>query len=154
MESYMNLGHEQVAMQGFPSEVVSWKREGDNFYFKCSNNLVLEIGIKSDKVIRFRYATDGIFMRDFSYSYAHEYKGEIKSLDIIEEEEEFLILTSYLECSVGKKDLHIKILDRNGVLISEDEKGFHFQEHIKYGGNISIVTRKGQSGEHFFGLGD
>ncbi|HSZ24388.1 MAG TPA: glycoside hydrolase family 31 protein [Cytophagaceae bacterium] len=154
MESYMNLGHEQVAAQGFPGEVVSWKREGNKFYFKCANNLVLEINVKSDKVIRFRYATDGIFMRDFSYSHAHEYQGELKSLSIIEEEEEYFILTSYLECSVGKKDLHIKILDRNGVLISEEEKGFHFQEHIKYGGNIVIVTRKVQSGEHFFGLGD
>ena len=154
MESYMNLGQEQVAVQGFPAEVVSWKREENTFYFKCSNNLILEVGIKSDKVIRFRYAPDGIFMRDFSYSYAHEYKGEIKSLEIIEEEEEFLILTAKLECSIGKKDLHIKILDHDGVLITEDEKGFHFQEHMQYGGNISIVTRKVQSGEHFFGLGD
>ena len=150
----MNLGQEQVAMQGFPAEVISWKREEDRFYFKCANNLVLEVSVVSDKVIRFRYATDGIFMRDFSYSYAHEYKGEIKSLELVEEEEEYLILTHYLECSIAKKDLHVKILDRNGVLISEDEKGFHFQEHIKYGGNISIVTRKVQSGEHFFGLGD
>ncbi len=154
MESYMNLGQEQVATQGFPAEVVSWKREGTNFYFKCANKLVLEVSIKSDKVIRFRYATDGIFMRDFSYSNAHEYKGELSSLELLDEENEFLILTSFLECSIGKKDLHVKILDRNGVLISEDEKGFHYEEHIKHGGNISIVTRKVQSGEHFFGLGD
>jgi alpha-glucosidase len=154
MESYMNLGHEQVAAQGFPGEVISCKRENNKFYFKCSTSLVLEVSVKSDKVIRFRYATDGIFMRDFSYSYAHEYVGEVRSLEMIEEEEEYLILTSYLECSIAKKDLHVKILDRNGVLISEDEKGFHFQEHIKYGGNIAIVTRKVQSGEHFFGLGD
>ncbi len=103
MESYMNLGHEQVAAQGFPAEVISWKREGNNFYFKCANNLVLEVSVKSDKVIRFRYATDGVFMRDFSYSYAHEYQGELKNLEIIEEEEEFLILTSFLECIISKQ---------------------------------------------------
>jgi alpha-glucosidase len=154
VEGYMNLGQEQVASQGFPAEVASWKREENTFYFKCVNSLVLEVSVKSDKVIRFRYATDGIFMRDFSYSYAHEYKGELRSLELIEEEQEFLILTSKIECSIGKKDLHIKILDRNGVLISEDEKGFHFQEHMQYGGNVSFVTRKVQSGEHFFGLGD
>ena len=34
MEGYMNLGQEQVAMQGFPAEVVSWKREENTFYFR------------------------------------------------------------------------------------------------------------------------
>jgi len=154
MESYMNLGHEQVAAQGFPAEVVSWRRVENNFYFQCANNLVLEVGVKSDKIIRFRYAIDGNFMRDFSYSFAHLYKGELKSLEIIEEEENYIILTAQLECILSKSNLHIKILDRNGVLISEDEKGFHYQEHVKYGGHISYVTRKVQSGEHFFGLGD
>ncbi len=154
MESYMNLGHEQVVSQNFPAEIVSWKREEDNFYFRCANHLALEVSVKSDKVIRFRYATDGVFMRDFSYSFAHEYKGELKALELIEEEEEYWIVTACLKCSIAKQDLHIKMLDLNGGLISEDEKGFHYQEHLKYGGNIVMVTRKVQSGEHFFGLGD
>jgi alpha-glucosidase len=154
MESYMNLGHQQVAAQEFPGEVVSWRKEGSNFYFKCANKLVLEVSIKSDKVIRFRYATDGIFARDFSYSHAHTYQQEIKSLAFIEEPDELVILTMYLECSISKRDLNIRILDRNGVLLSEEEKGFHWQEHLQFGGNIVMLTRKVQSGEHFYGLGD
>ena len=150
----MNLGQQQVASGGVPSEVASWKREDNKFIFKCTNGLLLELKVVSDKIIRFRYATRGHFMRDFSYSHAHEYKSTVKSLEFIEEEEQFLIITSFVECSIGKKDLRVKMLDKNGVLVSEDEIGFHWQEHLKYGGDIVIVTRKVQSGEHFFGLGD
>ncbi|MCS6823013.1 MAG: glycoside hydrolase family 31 protein [Cytophagaceae bacterium] len=154
MESYMNLGHEQVAAQLFPGELIDVKRENSLFYFVCANKLILQINVLSDKIIRFRYTTTGYFGRDFSYSGAQLYKGQIKYLDLLEEEEKYIIITSYLECSINKKNLKITIIDKDGVLISEDEKGFHWQEHLKYGGDIVMYTRKIQSGERFYGLGD
>lgn len=153
MQSYMNLGTNQVAVQEFPDTVQSWRREGNVFYFFCTD-AALEVSVKTDKIIRFRFAPEGEFMRDFSYSYAHVFQGNVKFIDFVEEEENFIIITSCLEVAVNKKGLKIKILDKNGLVLSEDEKGFHWEEHKKYGGNIVFNSRRVQSGEHFFGLGD
>ena len=153
MESYMNVGQAALPAQQFPDIVQRWSKEGNKFYFHCTQT-VLEVSVKTDKVIRFRYAPYGEFMRDFSYSDAHRFEGKVNFLDFIEEEEQFVIITSSLECIISKRQLLIKILDKNGVLLSEDEKGYHWEDHKQYGGEISIVSKKIQSGEHFFGLGD
>lgn len=153
MESYMNLGQNQVAVQQFPDIIQNWKREGNTFYFNCIQS-ALEVSVKNDKIIRFRFAPYGIFMRDFSYSFAQKFEGKIKYLNLIEEEDHFIIVTSCLECIISKNQLHVKILDKNGFILSEDEKGYHWEDHKRYGGEIVICSKKIQSGEYFFGLGD
>jgi alpha-glucosidase len=153
MESYMNLSQNQVAVQQFPDVVLSTKRDGNKFYFYCTQT-ALELTVKSDKIIKFRFAPEGRFMRDFSYSYAQDYQQPIKFLDFVEEEEQYIIITSLLECTISKKGLKISILDKNGAMISEDEKGYHWEDHKQYGGEIVLCSKKIQSGEHFFGLGD
>lgn len=154
MENYMNLGQEQVSVQLFPAEVVKTWQKDNIFYFRCSNGVILELGVKSDRILRFRFTTEGRFQNDFSYSYAQEFQERVREVRLIEEEHEFLLITSELECAITKVGLKIKILDRHGVIISEDEKGFHWQDHLKFGGDIIFNTRKIQSGEHFYGLGD
>jgi alpha-glucosidase len=153
MESYMNVGATHLAVQEFPDIVQSWRQEGNRFYFFCTE-AALEVTVISDKIIRFRYSAECEFMRDFSYSQAHTYTGKVKHMQFLEEEDNFIIITSSLECAIGKKGLMVKILDKDGKVISEDEKGFHWEDHKKYGGNIVFASRKIQSGEHFFGLGD
>jgi alpha-glucosidase len=153
MESYMNLSQNQVAVQQFPDVVLSTKRDGNKFYFYCTQT-ALELTVKSDKIIKFRFAPEGRFMRDFSYSYAQDYEDNIKFLDFVEEEEQYIIITSLLECAVSKKGLKISILDKNGKVINEDEKGYHWEDHKQFGGEIVLCSKKIQSGEHFFGLGD
>ncbi|MBX9851251.1 MAG: DUF4968 domain-containing protein, partial [Cytophagaceae bacterium] len=153
MESYMNVGASQVAVQEFPDNVQSWKREGNSFFFYCTE-AALEVSVKTDKIIRIRFTADGEFMKDFSYSFAHAFEGKVKSVEFVEEEDNFVVITSFLEVSISKKGLKVKVLDKNGLVLSEDEKGFHWEEHKKYGGNIVFNSRKVQSGEHFFGLGD
>ncbi len=150
----MNLGQEQVSVQLFPAEVVRVWKETNTFFFQCSNQVTLALAVKSDRILRFRYIPDGRFPNDFSYSHAQQYQTELKDLQLLEEEDHYLVLTSMLECSVSKVGLKIRILDRHGVVISEDEKGFHWQDHLKFGGEIIFNTRKIQSGEHFYGLGD
>lgn len=48
----------------------------------------------------------------------------------------------------------VSIFNHNGLPILEDEKGYHWHEEKKYGGNIVANTKKLQSGENFYGLGD
>ena len=154
MESYMNVNHEKQSTQQSAGIVERWERIGNHFYFHCDQQTVLEVKVVSDKVIRFRFAPYGRFQRDFSYSNAQRYEGKIDQIELIEEESHFIIITSKVDCVIQKEHLLIKILDKNGLIISEDEKGYHWEEHKKYGGEIVFNTRKGQAGEHFYGLGD
>lgn len=149
----MNLNASQVAVQQFPDFVQKWWREDNNFYFQCSKTL-LKVSVISDKIIRFRYAAYGRLGRDFSYSYVQDYRGKLENLEFLEEENRFAIITSFLEVSVNKERLSIRIADREGKVIQEDEKGYHWEDHKEYGGEIVMMSKKLQSGEHFFGLGD
>ena len=51
----------------FPSEIVNYKKDVDTLYFTTKNNVVLQLTVVRDSVIRFRYATSGKFENDFSY---------------------------------------------------------------------------------------
>ncbi|MFN6946021.1 MAG: glycoside hydrolase family 31 protein [Cytophagaceae bacterium] len=153
MDSYMNLGHERAIVQQFPDYVQKWERDGNAFYFYCTKT-VLKVSVISDKIIRFRFAVDGNFEKDFSYSQAQLYEGTVKSLEFVEEEDHFVIITSFLECIISKRGLYTKILDKEGRILQEDEKGYHWEDHPKFGGEIVMISKKVQSGEHFFGLGD
>lgn len=149
----MNLGANQVTVQQFPDVVQNWKREGNTFYFYCTET-ILQLDVKSDKVIRFRFAPEGVFNKDFSYSYAHEYDGKIALLEAREEDDKIIISTASLDIHVSKQRLLTSIFDKEGKVILEDEKGFHWEENKQYGGEIVMISKKVQSGEHFFGLGD
>ena len=153
MESYMNINHEKESAQQDAGVVERWEKIDNRFYF-YGHQTVLEVKVFSDVVVRFRFAALGQFERDFSYSHAYAYEGVIEQLDISEEEHYFTIKTFKLDIEIQKERMLIKILDKKGLVISEDEKGFHWEENKKYGGEFVFNTRKGQPSEHFYGLGD
>lgn len=153
MESYMNLGQEELMVQQFPDYVQRCSQDKNRFYFYCTET-ILEVHVISDQIIRFRYAPDGNFSRDFSYSYAQEFQGQVKLLEMREQHECFVIATDLLDCIVSKKQMLVKILDKSGQVLCEDEKGFHWESNKNFGGEVVIMSKKVQSGEHFFGLGD
>ncbi len=153
MESYMNINQNAVSVQQFPDFVQKWWRENNSFFFKCSKTC-LRVNVCSDKVIRFTYAAYGRFERDFSYSYAHEYREKVESLEIVEESEQFVLSTAHLQVVISKHRLLVKILNKEGRVLQEDEKGYHWEDHRQAGGEIVMMSKKLQSGEHFFGLGD
>ena len=39
----------------FPSQIVSYKKDVDKLYFQTTNDVVLEITVVRDSVLRFRY---------------------------------------------------------------------------------------------------
>ncbi|HSY61271.1 MAG TPA: hypothetical protein VK796_05310, partial [Cytophaga sp.] len=153
MESYMNINHDKQSSQQDAGVVERWEKIDNRFYF-YGQQTILEVRVFSDIVVRFRFAALGHFERDFSYSHAHTYQGVIEQLDISEEEEYFTIKTSKIDIEIQKVRMLIKILDKKGLVISEDEKGYHWEENKKHGGEFVFNTRKCQASEHFYGLGD
>lgn len=143
----------KYSIKHFPDKIQRWEKEGNYFYFHTSET-ILEISIISDKVIRFRYAADGIFRRDFSYAINPELKEAVVSFEILELEDSFEISTSQIRVYVEKENLKISITDLEGKIINQDEIGFHWQYYLLKGGKIVYCSKQIQEGECFYGLGD
>ncbi len=153
MENYMNLGNEKPTVQLVPGQAQWTSKNGNNFYIH-GVECILEISVKSDRIVRFRYAPYGLFQKDFSYSTAHQFLEADTWTEFLENDNHYTIQTSLIQCLILKENMKVTILDRNGKILCEDEKGYHWEDNISKGGEIVLMSKKIQSGAFFFGLGD
>lgn len=139
----------------FPSKIISFKKDVNSLYFTSDNDVVLQLTVERDSIIRFRYTTNTIFEKDFSYGISKLANKGYNKLEVSENEEFYFVKTTKLVCHISKKDMRTAIYDvKDNVLICEDELGFHWEESHEYGGNIVKMTKISQVGESYFGLGD
>ncbi len=130
-------------------------KEGEYVFFKSYDGVILKVQIVTDYIIRFRFATEGFFLPDFSYALDKNFEGSFQKFELKEEENCWSIITAALKICVKKKNMKTVISDAvTGKEISRDEKGFHWEENQAYGGNIVMMSKTVQNGEHYFGLGD
>ena len=139
----------------FPSKIISYKKDVDTLYFTSENNVVLQLTILRDSVLRFRYTTTSIFENDFSYAITRYASRGFNHLEVFEDDSSYIITTSKLICHISKEDMRKSIFDaKDNTLISEDELGFHWEESYEFGGNIVKMSKNSQEKESYFGLGD
>lgn len=137
----------------YPDTIKEWKKEGNYFYFYTSET-ILEIRIISDKIIRFRYAADGKFQRDFSYAVSDRLEESPVNFGLREFEEAFELYTDALRVFIARDDMRLTITDPEGRIINQDEMGFHWQYYLQKGGKIVYCSKQIQEGEKFYGMGD
>jgi len=139
----------------FPSEIIKYKKVVDNLYFTTKNNVILQINVVRDSVLRFRYTTTGKFDNDFSYGITIHASRGYNFLEVTEDETHYTVKTLKLICKVEKLSLQIKIYDALDLkLINEDELGFHWEESYEFGGDIVKMSKVCQRSESYYGLGD
>ncbi len=139
----------------FPSNIISYKKVVDTFYFTTKNNVVLQLTVQRDSVLRFRYTTTAIFEKDFSYAITKYASRGYNNLEISEDKDYYTVITSKLICKIAKADMRISMYDvHDNSLICEDELGFHWEESHEFGGDIVKMTKTSQNGESYYGLGD
>lgn len=138
----------------FPNHIVKFEQDVDTFRFTTENNVILEIQVLRDSVLRFRYGTRGKLEPDFSYAIDKEGLRGYNFLEVTEEADFFIITTKKLVCKIEKVSLQHKIYDKLGNLINEDELGFHYEESYEFGGNIVKMSKKAHLRESFYGMGD
>ena len=139
----------------FPSKIISYKKDVDTLYFTSENNVVLQVTVQRDSVLRFRYSTTPIFKNDFSYAITKYASRGFNKLEISEDAENFIITTTKLICKISKIDMRKSIFDaKDHTLICEDELGFHWEESHQFGGNVVKMSKISQDSESFYGLGD
>jgi alpha-glucosidase len=137
----------------YPDIIKEWKKEGNYFYFYTSET-ILEVRIISDKIIRFRYAADGNFQRDFSYAVSERLEESPVNFGLREFEENFEIYTEALRIYIARDDMRLTITDTEGDIINQDELGFHWQYYLQKGGKIIYCSKQIQEDECFYGMGD
>lgn len=138
----------------YPSKIIHYKKEVDTLYFQTQNDVILQLTILRDSIVRFRYALEGAFEPDFSYAVSEEATYGFNHLRVEETEESYHVITEKLHIHIYRENLKIRIFDTNGVLLNEDEQGFHWEENYQYGGNIVKMSKVSQEAENFYGMGD
>ncbi len=139
----------------YPGEVIQHEEQGDAFLFTCDNDVLLKVHVLTDEIIRFRFSTEGRFEDDFSYALSQPlYNKPKEELDFQDRDTHFRISTSKLTCLIHKQRLLVRILDKAGNILCEDEKGFHWEWNKGSGGDIVKMSKQVQSSEHYYGLGD
>lgn len=139
----------------FPSEIVNYSKDVDTLYFTTKNNVILQLTVVRDSVIRFRYSTTGKFENDFSYGVTIHASRGYNFLEVSENETDYIVTTSKLICKVEKISLQVSLYDAvDNVLINQDEIGFHWEESYEYGGDIVKMSKVSQKAESYYGLGD
>ena len=139
----------------FPSKIISYKKDVDTLYFTTENNVVLQLTVQRDSVLRFRYTTTSIFENDFSYAITRYASRGFNHLEVTEDEINYIVTTSKLICHISKEDMRKSIFDaKDNTLISEDELGFHWEESYEFGGNIVKMSKNSLEKESYYGLGD
>ena len=139
----------------FPSKLIDFKKDVNHLYFTSENDVILQLTVLRDSVLRFRYTTTGNFEKDFSYAITKYASSGYNKLEIDEQKDNYTITTSKLICKISKDNLGVTLYDAlDGTLINEEEAGFHWEENFQFGGNIVKMSKVAQSGESYYGLGD
>lgn len=139
----------------FPSKVIDYKKDVDTLYFYTDNEVILQVRVVRDSVLRFRYTTTGTFDNDFSYAITKYASTGYNHLEIEEKKEYYQITTSKLICHINKKNLKVKIYDAtDNMLLNADELGFHWEESYEFGGNVVKMSKAVNDRESYYGLGD
>jgi len=95
----------------FPSKIITYKKYVDTLFFTAENDVILEMTIVRDSVLRFRYTTTGTFDKDFSYAITKYASTGYNALDIVETDTAYEIKTSKLLCLIQKSNMKVSIYD-------------------------------------------
>ncbi len=151
--NYIEKFQKQGEGEYYPGKVVSWEISSNKVLF-IGEFASMELTVISSTIFKIRYGIDGYFEDDFSYAIASEFKAAPTSFSAKEKKNIVTIATEKISCVVDLNTFSCTMLDKSGAVVLEDEKGFHWKEESKYGGNVPVCTKKATERESFFGLGD
>ncbi len=153
----LDLGKEELVYapnEFYPGTFKKYNETNEYLEIQTDNGTYLRIYILDDNILRIRYCTETVFEEDFSYAIDPNFTPDQKKYSVQETADLIIINTDSLSCRISKNHLYLSIYNLDGKLICEDEKGFHWEEYEKHGGNIVQLSKTVQEGESYFGLGD
>lgn len=149
--------HHRVHYESFekyPGTFVSFEIKDHWIDIFADNNSILRIYILTNQIIRFRYAVNSFFPPDFSYAIDPSFTPEYPTFRFLEKKDFLIIKTTKIKIVIHKKHLLVNVYDLKNNLLSADEKGFHWENDLKNGGEVVKMSKYTFQDESFFGLGD
>ncbi|MBK8624060.1 MAG: glycoside hydrolase family 31 protein [Saprospiraceae bacterium] len=137
-----------------PGKYSSHKIFTDGISILSDNQCNLYINFLSKDIVRLRYSTDGHFEPDFSYAISSRFVPEYPEIKVEDFIDHIAVKSISVHLNIHKSDLKVVFTDTAGNIVCRDEKGFHWEEHQTFGGNIVKMSKVVQEGEHFYGMGD
>ena len=153
-ENYMESGQAKAVHECTPGKFTSLSHEGSKVTLQCEKLLKLQVQALSDDLIHFSYAPDGHIGDGFSYAAMEENFSQRPPLNVSEDTLHIGLSTANLRIRIEKEQFTTTITNAAGTILSQDEKGFHWEPETTFGGNIVKYSRLLQPREHFYGLGD
>ncbi|MES2455232.1 MAG: glycoside hydrolase family 31 protein [Bacteroidota bacterium] len=127
--------------------------DGNRFFFGDGSARV-EVRVVSDEIIRVRLAPHGVFLDDFSYA-VPVVDQKVTTFKLDDQEEYYAISTNTVTCRIRKSDFFVSFVENQSQMVmSEDATPMHWEENTEFGGYYVYATKKCQTEENFFGLGD
>ena len=134
---------------------LSYQEKDGIFVYECANGLALKVEVVTENIIRFRFALEGSFERDFSYAIDPEASYRAPKITIGGDATHYFIHTEKLHCRIGKSDLKVSLLDaKSQQVICEDAAPFYARRSIHHGVELVKITKSALANENYFGLGD
>ncbi len=124
----------------------------NRFYFSDGDARV-EVVVVTDKIIRVRLAPHSVFLDEFSYA-VPKVENKAAAFLLTEDENEYCVSTSAVNCHIRKKDFLISFSDVHNRVTNADAAPMHWEENVTYGGYYVYCTKTCAAEESFFGLGD
>lgn len=138
----------------YPGKFSEIQRLNNEFVVLTDNQCAIKISVLSDHIIRIRYSTDGHFEHDFSYAISNKFVPITENVEQKIHLDHIEIVTNAVILHINKLDSKLTFTDIAGKIICRDERGFHWEEHSQYGGNVVKMSKVVKEGEHFYGMGD
>ncbi|MGK0185799.1 MAG: alpha-glucosidase [Verrucomicrobiales bacterium] len=149
-----DLAAAKAGNENFPSNVVLMSREVNWIEFVTDNKVALRISFLTAEIVRLRYACYGEFGTDFSYAIDELPARDPVVPEVDETTDGWNLKTDALTVVVQKSPLRVHALRPDGKPLLKEEKGFHWEDHHDYGGEIVKMSKKLHGNECFYGLGD
>jgi len=154
MESPITITQSAVKTEFYPGIITKTAFNEGVFTFECQNQVTIQITVLTDDIIRVRYGIENVFEDDFSYAISEKFEGNVINLDTSETDDAYFIHTDTIDIELRKSNSAVTMFTKEGKVICQDEKGFHWEDNHTHGGHIVEMSKNIQEGECFFGLGD
>ncbi len=137
-----------------PGKVIGYEEIINGVSITTENQVMIQISFLSMDIIRVRYCTGDRFDDHFSYAINKQFQSDEFTLTIINNRQDLIVKSDTVIVNIHKPNAKIIFTDTSGNIICRDERGFHWEEHPVYGGDIVKMSKVIQEGEHFYGMGD
>ena len=137
-----------------PNEIINLKVVDQSITFCTENNILINLIIINENVVRVRYGLNNAFERDFSYAITSENVTQSIDFEVVSELNKYIVYTSKMDIHILKSNGMFTFFNKNQQVICADDAPFQATSTLLKGITDVKITKKIAENGSFWGLGD